>query len=311
MNRLLLRLAAPLLVALCSASFAGHALAQATRTWVSGVGDDVNPCSRTAPCKTFAGAISKTAAGGEISVLDPGGFGAVTITKSITINGAGTLASILGAGTNGIVINDVAHTGIVVVIRDLHIHGAGTGINGIQFVSGAELHVENCEIQGFTGQGINFAPSGASELYVSRTNILSNIAGGVYVVPTSTGSATATFDAVHFDGNGRGLRVEDATMATVTNSVAHGNTNNGFVAVSTTRAVTLNLDRTVSSSNGAAGVYSGGAQSTVRIGGTTVVNNGMLGLQSATGGAIASFRNNQVSGNAGGDGAPTVLINPI
>src|SRR5262245_48964588 len=66
------------------------AYAQATRTWVSGVGDDVNPCSRTAPCKTFAGAISKTAAGGEISVLDPGGFGGVTITKSITINGEGT-----------------------------------------------------------------------------------------------------------------------------------------------------------------------------------------------------------------------------
>jgi hypothetical protein len=65
------------------------AQAQATRTWVSGVGDDANPCSRTAPCKTFAGAISKTAPCGEISVLDPGGFGAVTITKSITINGTG------------------------------------------------------------------------------------------------------------------------------------------------------------------------------------------------------------------------------
>src|ERR1700684_214008 len=78
--------------------------AQATRTWVSGVGDDANPCSRTAPCKTFAGAISKTAAGGEISVLDPGGFGGVTITQSITLDGDGTLASILVASTNGITI---------------------------------------------------------------------------------------------------------------------------------------------------------------------------------------------------------------
>src|ERR1044071_7583262 len=83
----------------------GTAQAQATRTWVSGVGDDANPCSRTAPCKTFAGAISKTAAGGEISVLDPGGFGAVTITKSITISGDGTLAGIVSAGTNGIIVN--------------------------------------------------------------------------------------------------------------------------------------------------------------------------------------------------------------
>src|SRR6266576_2121330 len=86
-------------------AFATLTQAQATRTWVSGVGDDANPCSRTAPCKTFAGAISKTAAGGEISVLDPGGFGAVTITKSITIDGTGNLGGILAAGTTGIRID--------------------------------------------------------------------------------------------------------------------------------------------------------------------------------------------------------------
>ncbi len=93
---------------------ASVASAQASRTWVSGVGDDANPCSRTAPCKTFAGAISKTAAGGKISVLDPGGYGAVTITKSITINGAGTLAGILAAGTNGIVVNALATDTVVI-----------------------------------------------------------------------------------------------------------------------------------------------------------------------------------------------------
>src|SRR5712672_598339 len=91
--------------------------AQATRTWVSGTGDDVNPCSRTAPCKTFAGAISKTAASGEINCIDPGGFGAVTITKSITIDCAGTMGSILGAGTNAINVNDgaTATPGTIVV----------------------------------------------------------------------------------------------------------------------------------------------------------------------------------------------------
>src|SRR5579859_6501599 len=96
--------------------WAGLAGAQASRTWVSGVGDDANPCSRTAPCKTFAGAISKTAAGGEISVLDPGGFGAVTITKSITLNGEGTLAGILATGTSAIVISGA---GIDVNLIDL------------------------------------------------------------------------------------------------------------------------------------------------------------------------------------------------
>ncbi|MFP5246214.1 MAG: hypothetical protein ACLGH0_05925, partial [Thermoanaerobaculia bacterium] len=100
--------------------------AQATRTWVSGVGDDANPCSRTAPCKTFAGAISKTAAGGEISVLDPGGFGAVTITKAITIDGNGQVSSILASGTNGVIVN--AGNNDQVQLRNLTINGAHSAL---------------------------------------------------------------------------------------------------------------------------------------------------------------------------------------
>src|SRR5437588_5850203 len=97
------------------------ASAQASRTWVSGVGDDANPCSRTAPCKTFAGAISKTAAAGEIDCLDPGGFGAVTITKAITLNCSATLGSVLVSGTNGIVIQ--AGAGDTVVLRNIQVMG--------------------------------------------------------------------------------------------------------------------------------------------------------------------------------------------
>src|SRR5215470_13203237 len=101
---------------------ASMAQAQATRTWVSGVGDDANPCSRTAPCKTFAGAISKTAAGGFIDVLDPGGFGALTITKSITVEGGGgQVASVLVAGTNGLVI--AAGPSDVVILKNLRLQG--------------------------------------------------------------------------------------------------------------------------------------------------------------------------------------------
>jgi hypothetical protein len=126
----------------------GIASAQATRTWVSGVGDDANPCSRTAPCKTFAGAISKTAAGGEINVLDPGGFGAVTITKSITISGVGTNASILvGSSVNGININ--AGDSDVVMLRNLQINGVGLGAVGIKFNTGAALLVDNVNVYGF------------------------------------------------------------------------------------------------------------------------------------------------------------------
>ena len=127
---------------------ASIASAQATRTWVSGVGDDVNPCSRTAPCKTFAGAISKTAAGGEISVLDPGGFGGVTITKSITISGVGFNSSILATvGSSGILIN--AGPNDIVTLRDLQINGAGTGNFGIRMLAGAGLVVDKVNVFGF------------------------------------------------------------------------------------------------------------------------------------------------------------------
>src|SRR3954463_16583068 len=126
--------------------------AQATRTWVSGVGDDANPCSRTAPCKTFAGAISKTATGGEINVLDPGGFGGVTITKSITISSEGFEAGVLVSGTNAIIIN--AQPTDTVILRGLDIEGLGTGLNGIRWLSAAILQIDRCTINHFTQPGL-------------------------------------------------------------------------------------------------------------------------------------------------------------
>ena len=121
---------------------ATSAHAQATRTWVSGVGDDANPCSRTAPCKTFAGAISKTAAGGEINVLDPGGFGAVTITKSITIRSDHIEAGVLVSGTNGIIVNAGATDRVV--LEGLDIEGLGTGLNGVQVLRAGNVTIIRC-----------------------------------------------------------------------------------------------------------------------------------------------------------------------
>ena len=175
-----------LLIGLAAASLAfavQPASAQATRTWVSGVGDDANPCSRTAPCKTFAGAISKTAAGGEISVLDPGGFGAVTITKSITIDGGGgQVTSTLVSGTNGIVVSAPATA--TVTLRNIRINGlVGTpsgGLNGIQFLSGGALHVEHCTIFGFTQNAININLNSPTAVNVFVTDtVVSNSAGGL------------------------------------------------------------------------------------------------------------------------------------
>ncbi len=151
----------------------GHA--QATRTWVSGVGDDVNPCSRTAPCKTFAGAISKTVAGGEIDALDPGGFGPVVISQSITIDGTGVLASIVAANVNGITINSKEATNLISVrLRGLSINGVGSGLNGINVIAANKVVIEDCVIDGFTGSGINVA---AGAVFVKNTAIRNNKVG--------------------------------------------------------------------------------------------------------------------------------------
>ena len=173
------------------------AFAQATRTWVSGVGDDANPCSRTAPCKTFAGAISKTAAGGEINVLDPGGFGAVTITKSITISSEGFEAGVLVSGTNGIVVN--AASTDVVILRGLDFQGLGTGLAGISFLAGGALHIEKCVIRGFgagVATGINIIPSGQSNVYISDTIVSENgtgaTGGGIIFMASGSGGVNAT-----------------------------------------------------------------------------------------------------------------------
>lgn len=154
-------------------------MAQATRTWVSGVGDDVNPCSRTAPCKTFAGAISKTAAGGEISVLDPGGFGTVTITKSISIVADGQEGSILGASTNGVIIN--AGVSDTVSLRGIIIEGAGTGLNGIRVLKAGNVYISNTVIRNFragTGRGIDVQSTAAPvRVYLRNVEINANLVG--------------------------------------------------------------------------------------------------------------------------------------
>ena len=160
-------------VCLLAVAAPGAAQAQATRTWVSGVGDDANPCSRTAPCKTFAGAISKTAAGGEIDCLDPGGFGALTVTKAITIAAeGGGEGGVLVSGTNGITV--AAGANDFVILRGLQIDGIGTGLAGVKFNSGKVLEIENSTIRNFnaaspSGYGVQFTPStGTSQLLISN-----------------------------------------------------------------------------------------------------------------------------------------------
>jgi len=186
------------------------ASAQATRTWVSGVGDDANPCSRTAPCKTFAGAISKTAGGGEINVLDPGGFGGVTITKSITLRSTFE-AGVLVSGTNAIVI--AAGVNDTVILEGLDIEGLATGLNGIQ-VSGnvKSVYVLRCSINRFTQSGINFiSPTANARLIVKDTTIINNNAG-INVQNGGSGLSAAVLNSL-IDGNGTGMQANGGTTS--------------------------------------------------------------------------------------------------
>jgi hypothetical protein len=163
---------------LVPALYTAPAHAQATRTWVSGVGDDANPCSRTAPCKTFAGAISKTANGGTIDCLDPGGFGAVTITKSISIQcDEVSNGGVLVSGTNAIIV--AAGPADKVILSGLDIDGLGTGLTGVGFNSGVELIIDDCWIHNFATNGVNVASSTANaRVVITRSRILNNGTNG-------------------------------------------------------------------------------------------------------------------------------------
>jgi hypothetical protein len=180
--------------------------AQATRTWVSGVGDDANPCSRTAPCKTFAGAIAKTAAAGEIDCLDPGGFGGVTITKAITIKCDGVSnGGVLVSGTNGISVAAGANDHVVLSGLDFEGLGPGSspGLNGVSVSSGLSVTIINCQIRDFTGAGGSGSGNGVSVksstsgAYVFiKDSFIENNGGGVYVNGNGVGNSVAIVDTV-------------------------------------------------------------------------------------------------------------------
>ena len=304
----LMALAAALVVA---AAFPNAALAQATRTWVSGVGDDANPCSRTAPCKTFAGAISKTAPAGEIDVLDPGGFGGVTITKSISIEAVGVVAGVLVSGTNAIVIS--AGPSDVVVLRGLTIDGLGTGLAGVKFLAGGALHVEDCTINNFTTTGVDFEPNSDAQLFIKDTIVRDNAggatnqSGGILVKP-SAGTVRAALDNVRIEKNtDGGVRAEGTnTHVTINRSVISGNTNSGIIGVLGAKVFVSDS----ASVNNVNGVKADVAGTVVTISNVTITNNTGQGVF-PNGGTITSFGNNHVSGNVV-DGVPTLpVVNPM
>lgn len=292
---------------------AAPAQAQATRTWVSGVGDDVNPCSRTAPCKTFAGAISKTAAGGEIDCLDPAGYGTLTITKSITIDCTGTFGSTLNSGgINGFVINDSATATpgtIEVILRGVSINGAGTtpGLNGVRFISGKSLTMQDVLIQNQnSGAGISIAPNAANaEVHLNRVTIADS-QHGIMIQPSGTAGSARVFlnevSVFNSTSNGIGIDTSAATSSSgvllnINDSEVSGNFYGiAIVAPAGKSATDVLVNGTAVFNNGGSGILGNGTGARIRVANTTISGNA-LGVNPGGSSLINDFGHNILVGN--------------
>lgn len=290
--------------------------AQATRTWVSGVGDDANPCSRTAPCKTFAGAISKTATGGEIDALDPGGFGALTITKSITLDGGGgQVASVLVAGTNGIVV--AAGTSDEVIIRNLRFDGllgngtnsGNAGLNGIRFISGADLNIENCVIFGFNTNAIDLEPSNAATVHIVNTitknngscvSCTSGTGDGVFAKDSGGRLKVAIDDSQIMLSANNGVEASDNARITVNRSLISASAGSGATVDSAggvgSPLISIDYSDVVNGNNGVSATATGNF---VLVAHTTITGNTGTAYNPSGGGLVAAYATGAPAGSNG------------
>lgn len=167
---------------------ASPARAQATTTFVSGSGLDSNPCTEAAPCRSFQHAHDQTAAGGQVTMLDTAGYGALTITKAISIvNDGGGTAGVTDPGASNDAITINAGASDVVTLRGLTLNGAGTGNNGIAFHSGGALDIQNCVIRDFANDGVLAAPAASAAVTIADTIVSGNGGTGVVMLAPSGG----------------------------------------------------------------------------------------------------------------------------
>jgi hypothetical protein len=291
--------------------------AQATRTWVSGVGDDANPCSRTAPCKTYAGTISKTATNGEINCLDPGGFGSVTITKSLSIVCDYSEGGVLAAGTFGFNIN--APAGSIVTLKGQDVECVGTGTNGVQVLGvGVTVHIHKSQIRncrnsgGGNGNGILVAPSsGVAKVFVADSYLTDNGGtnqnAGILVRPTAGAAANVIVANVKLENNTNGIFMDGAggggaTNLNVKDSVISGSSANGVSVFGTGAVFRATVANNLISANAGSGVGAAGAGASIKIGGNTITHN-VTGVS----GSVQSFKNNQIVDNST-DGTPVTAV---
>ena len=293
-------------VAVCLSLVPMGASAASVRTLVASTGTDSGPCSRAAPCRSFAYAVTQTSPGGELDVLDSGGYGPVTITQGISIINDGNIASVAVPATQtGISVNAGATD--TVVLRGLTVEGSNAGYNGIAFFSGGRLVVRDCVLQNFAtggafyqGNGILMQPqSGSPKISIVNTTVLNSKTVGIYLVPPNTSTATTLLDVDNVSalGNVNGFVISNlgtgSAVASVSNSVSSGNTDNGFAFGGGSLTATLDLSR---ATGNAAGIYTTiDAQSKLYVSRSVVTRN-TTGVKNVFG-AILSFRDNRIAGN--------------
>jgi len=275
---------AGLAVLLGAAVLAPAAEAQSTRTFVASYGDDAQPCSRTAPCRTFATAFDRTATNGEIDVIDTGSYGPITITRAMKLRGRGTIAGVIVNAGSAITVN--AGASDRVAISGLDINGLTTATNGIRVLQAGKVTVDDVQIFGFTYAGVDFEPANAGARLAVTHSIL-------YDNRSSTG---ATGSAVVVQPAGVGT-----ARATVSDTEMHHN-DFGVAASGTTQEAVINVTRSTISDS-IAGVFSNGASALVRLSATDVLDS-QFGLFYGNGAQVVSSGNNNVNGN-GTNGTPT------
>jgi hypothetical protein len=286
----------------------------AIRTYVSLSGNDTNPCSLTAPCRHFQAAVNATAAGGEVDALDPGGYGSVTISHAITIDGEGW--SYLAPPSDAAAITINANQGDKIFLRGLSLNGVGTtGTEGILFNSGGSLNVQNSVIRNFADNiGIRFQPTGStqSQLLVSNTLVADNGDDGIYIAPSGSGTVTSVLDHVEMESNaGDGLGVGSSTATvnvTVSDSVSANNGNSGVEATSSGGTISIMVRSCTIANNQALGLFatfsSGGAQ--IWVTRSTITGN-VTGWGTGASGTVTSFADNNIVGNGSANTPPPAL----
>ena len=286
------------------------AQAQPIRVFVALTGSDANPCTFASPCKSAQHAHDVVAAGGEVRMLDPGSYGLLTITKSISILGDGHGGIAASGGAVAITINAGANDSVN--IRGLVIEGFGTGSEGIKVNSGASLNIQDSIIRKFTGAGIDYVTTTfGSQLNVSRT-IVSDMATGsnsVNIAPTGPGTVNGVFDRVELDRGDNGLVVINTNSTsqkinlTIVDSVVSNNATSGILVGANALAQVMVQNCTIS--NNGAGLIPL-ALAIVRVTRSAITGN-TTGFVSTLGGSLISFGDNSLAGNTT-DGAPTSTL---